>query len=69
MEPVQLVALVGANSLRSIEFSSKSHCLHPVFGPPFGPYPLFEGGPQSKEVLLNLGMKCRNSAFNAQCSR
>ncbi len=44
----------------------KSSCLHPVFGPLFTPYPLFEWGPQSKEVLLNLGMKCWNSAFNAQ---
>jgi hypothetical protein len=24
------------------EFSLKSPCLHPVFGPPFTPYPLFE---------------------------
>jgi hypothetical protein len=40
-----------------IEFSLKSSCLHPVFGPLFTPYPLFEWGMQSKEVLLNLGMK------------
>jgi hypothetical protein len=31
--------------------------------------PLFEWGPQSNEVLLNLGMKCWKSAFNAQGSR
>ncbi len=31
--------------------------------------PLFEWYPQSKEVLLNLSMKCWNSAFNAQGSR
>jgi hypothetical protein len=48
-----------------IEFSLKSSGLHPVFTP----YPLFESGPQSKEVLLNLGMKCWNLAFNAQGSR
>jgi len=44
----------------------KSSCLHLVFGPLFTPYPLFEWGLQSKEVLLNLGMKCWNSAANAQ---
>jgi hypothetical protein len=52
-----------------IEFSLKSSCLHPVFGPLFTPYPLFEWGPQSKEVLLNQGMKGWNSALNAQGSR
>jgi len=36
--------------------------------PHFTRYPLFEQGPQSKEILLNLSMKCRNSAFNAQGS-
>ncbi len=35
----------------------------------FGPYPLFQWYPQSNEILLNLGMKCWNSAFNAQGSR
>jgi hypothetical protein len=49
----------------------KSHPLfHPYllcFGPPI---PLFQWWyPQSKEILLNLGMKCWNSAFNAQCWR
>jgi predicted oxidoreductase (fatty acid repression mutant protein) len=29
----------------------------------------FEDKPQSKEILLNLDMKCWNSAFNAQGSR
>jgi hypothetical protein len=33
------------------------------------PYPLFQWYPQSKEFLLNLGMKCWNSAFHAQGSR
>ncbi len=32
-------------------------------------FPLFEWGPQSNEILLNMGMKCWNSAFNAQGSR
>jgi len=32
-------------------------------------YPLFQWSLQSKEILLNLGMKCWNSAFNAQGSR
>ncbi len=27
-------------------------CFHPLFGPPFTPYP------QSKEILLNLSIKC-----------
>jgi hypothetical protein len=49
-----------------IEFFLKSSCLHLVFGPSFTHYPLFEWGPQSKEILLNLGMKSWNSAFNAQ---
>jgi len=40
----------------------------PIFGPLFTPYP-FLHGPQSKEVLLNLGIKCWNTAFNAQGSR
>jgi hypothetical protein len=41
-------------------------CLHPVFGPAFSPYSLFRRYLQSKEILLNLSMKCWNSAFNAQ---
>jgi hypothetical protein len=35
----------------------------------FHPSPLFQQYPQSKENLLNLSMKCWNSAFNAQGSR
>ncbi len=35
----------------------------------FTSYPLFQWYPQSKEILLNLIMKCWNSAFNAQGSR
>ncbi len=32
----------------------------------FTPHPLFEWYPQSNEIILNLSMKCWNSAFNAQ---
>jgi hypothetical protein len=32
-------------------------------------FPLFQLYPQMKEILLNLSMKCWNSAFNAQSSR
>jgi hypothetical protein len=35
----------------------------------FTPYPLFQWYPQTNEILLNLSMKCRNSAFNAQGSK
>jgi hypothetical protein len=52
----------------ALEFSLSSSCLHPVFGPLFIPYSLSESGLQSKEVWSNLGMKCWNSAFNAQGS-
>jgi hypothetical protein len=56
--------------MRDIRVICKSHPLfHPYllcFGPPI---PLFQWYPQSKEILLNLGMKCWNSAFNAQCWR
>ncbi len=40
--------------------------LSPVLLPP---YPLFQWYPQSKEILLSLGMKCWNSTFHAQGSR
>jgi hypothetical protein len=48
-----------------LEFSLKSSCLHLIFGSFFTPYPLFQWGLQSKEVLLNLGSKCWNSTFSA----
>jgi hypothetical protein len=35
----------------------------------FTPYPLFQWYPQTNEILLNLSMKCWNSAFNAQGSK
>jgi hypothetical protein len=38
----------------TIELLVKSH---PVFGPAFTPYPLFQWYPQSKEILLNLSMQ------------
>ncbi len=38
-----------------------------LLSPPLSP--LFEWGSQSNEILLNLGMKCWVSAFNAQGSR
>jgi hypothetical protein len=31
---------------------------HPDFGPIFTPYPLFSVLSESKEILLNLSMKC-----------
>jgi len=51
-----------------LELSTKQPCLHPVFGPPFTPYPLFQWYPQSKDILLNLSIemlqlstKCSNA--------
>ncbi len=34
-----------------------------IFGPAFTPYPLFQ---QSKDILLNLSMKCCNSGRSAE---
>jgi len=42
-----------------IKLSRKSPSLSP---------PIPQGYPQSKEILLNLSMKCWNSEFNAQIS-
>jgi len=39
-----------------IELSKKSPSVSPLISSAFAPYPLFQW--QSKEVLLNLGMKC-----------
>jgi hypothetical protein len=52
-----------------LELSVKSPSVAPLISSAFTPYPLFQWYPQSKEILLNLGMKCWNSAFNAQGSR
>jgi len=49
-----------------IEFSVKSPCFWASFHPSILS---FEWGPQCKEILLNLGMKCWNSAFNLQGPR
>jgi hypothetical protein len=46
-----------------------SPCFHPGFGPAFTSNPLSQWYPQSNEILLNLSMKCSNSAFNGQRSR
>jgi hypothetical protein len=54
---------------KSLELLEKSPCPHPLFGRAFSRYPLFQWCPQSKEILLNLSMKCWNSAFTAQGSR
>ncbi len=35
----------------------------------FTPYPIFRWYLQNNEILLNLGMKCLKSTFNAQGSR
>jgi hypothetical protein len=55
--------------VNSLEISWKSPSLYTVFGRPLTPKSLFQGYSQSKEILLNLGMKCWNSAFNLQGSR
>jgi hypothetical protein len=52
-----------------LELSVKSPSVSPLISSAFAPYPLFQWHPKSKENLLYLGMKCGNSAFNAQVSR
>jgi hypothetical protein len=41
---------------RTLGLSAKELCLHPVFGPPFTPYPLFQWYLQSKDILINLSI-------------
>jgi hypothetical protein len=54
----------------ALELSIKSPSVSPPISSAFGPsYPLFQWYLQSNEIWLNLGMKCWNSAFNAQGSR
>jgi hypothetical protein len=36
---------------------------------PLGPYPLFQWYPQSKDILLSLGINAETQQFNAQGSR
>jgi hypothetical protein len=55
--------------VNSLEISWESPSLYPLFGRPFTPKPLSQWYLQSKEILLNLGMKSWNSAFNLQGSR
>jgi len=52
-----------------VEYSVKSPSVSPPISSAFAPYPLFRWYPQSKENLLNLDMKCWNSALHAQGSR
>jgi hypothetical protein len=51
---------------QTLELCTKLTCLHPVFGPAFTPYPLFQWYPQRKEILFNRSMKCWNSGFNTR---
>jgi hypothetical protein len=55
---------VDIRVIRKVTLSLPSLCasFHPLS-------PLSQWYPQSKEILLNLSMKCWNSAFSAQCSR
>jgi hypothetical protein len=55
--------------LEILELSIKSPSFSPLISSAFTHNPLFQWYLQSKEILLNLGMKCWNSAFNAQGSR
>ncbi len=57
------------NNREILVLPGKQPCFHPVFGPPFTPYPLFQWYLQSRDILINLSMKCPYSAFNAQGSR
>jgi hypothetical protein len=57
------------NFFHALELSIKSPSVARPISSAFAPYPLFEWYPQSKEILLNLGMKCWNSAFDTQGSR
>jgi hypothetical protein len=57
------------SSFGVIELSIKSPSVSPPISSRFAPCPLCQWYPQSEEILLNLGMKCWNSAFNAQGSR
>jgi hypothetical protein len=51
------------------ELSVKSPSVSPPISSSFAADPLFHWYPQSKEVLLNLSMKCWNSIINAQSLR
>jgi hypothetical protein len=53
----------------AIKLSVKSPSLSPLILSAFTPHPLFERYQQSEEILIDLNMKCSNSAVNAQGSR
>jgi hypothetical protein len=48
---------VSVDRLEVFQISLKSPCLHPVFGLPFTPYPLFQWYLQSIEISLYLSVK------------
>jgi hypothetical protein len=50
----------------TLELSVKSPSVSPPISSAFASYPLFQSYLWSKEILLNLGMKWWNSAFNTQ---
>ncbi len=58
-----------AISFYILELFVKSPLSSPCLWVGFHPHPLFQRSSQSKETLLNLSMKCRNSVFHAQGSR
>jgi hypothetical protein len=66
---LEIARIAKEEMLFAIELSVNSPCVSPPISSAFAPYPLFQWYPQSQEILLNLGMKCCNSAFNAQGSR
>jgi hypothetical protein len=57
---------VWAENVDWFELSLKLPSVSPSISASFTPYPLFQWYLQSKEILLNLGMRCWNSIFNAQ---
>ncbi len=63
---VELAKVLGypqSKPLFTLSFSRYPLCFHP-------PDPSLTGwNPQSNEILLNLSVKCSNSAFNVQGSR
>ncbi len=70
MKHNQIYVRFGINNL---SLASRVMCKltlsSPCLWPAFSPHPLFQWYLQSKKILLNLSLKCRNSAFNAQGSR
>jgi hypothetical protein len=57
---------VWAENVDWFELPVKLPSVSPSISSSFTPYPLFQWYLQSKEILLNLGMRCWNSIFNAQ---